>query len=124
MRHKRDKRVYALPSSCDIQDPETSKILPRYFEIYTETICSYEHKPRACIDTMIIPDMEKQHEIVRDFTRLVNTYPMDDIPSVKYSLLKLIIQGDEETLTKLLSLLNTYAVSIMMISEIVRDISM
>ena len=115
------RRLRSLPPACDLP---TETILPRYFEIYTEVICEHESNKQECLRNMNIPDMEKQQEIARSFDLLIRTYPIQDDPSVKYTILRLMIEGQDDALARLISLLNTYAMSIVMISEMVRNLYM
>lgn len=117
----------ALPVDTDTL-ASTSRIMPHYFKLYTDTICEYEQKhhinKRECLENMVLPSIEKQQEIAREFDMLIKTYPIDDAPSLRYTIFQLILQGEDEALTRIMELLNNYAISIAMLSEMVHNLNM
>lgn len=110
-------RARALP---DAYEP---RVLPRYFETYIETICEYEPLQRACVENMVIPEAARQHEIVDRYEEMVRAFPMEDAPSLRYTTMKVLVQGDERVLEKLTALLRFYAQSVAMLTDAVQEIS-
>lgn len=112
--HHNSKIGYSIPPAME------EYILPKYFHTYTEVICKYE-KNAQCFDDMIVPDLEKQKEVLRSFEWFKNTYPMDDSPSLQYGIMNLIVHEKSEALDAIKDLLNTDLMALQLIRQILQS---
>ena len=120
--HKQRPRVVATPSVCD-DSAETSRVLPSYFEAYTETVCEYEQDKIACMENMIAPDVKRQEEIVEMYNTLLRTYPMENAASLRYTMWKIIASGDPEPLARAIDLLKQYVMAMAMINDMIKHVA-
>jgi hypothetical protein len=102
---------------------ETSRVLPSYFEAYTETVCEYEDDKRACMENMVAPDVKKQEEMVEMYKTLLNTYPMENAVSLRYTMWKILASGDPERLADAIDLLNQYVMAVAMINDMIKHVA-
>lgn len=108
-------------AACDFYDG-TSRILPRYFESYIETICEHRPDKRACVENMVVPEEDRQQEILKRYDEMVHAFPMEDAPSLRYTVMEVLVRGDEELLDKLTTLLGFYTQSVVMLTDAIREI--
>jgi hypothetical protein len=100
----------------------SSSIYPPYFENYVELVCSHEENSKACVEGMVVPDIERQREIVAMYSSILNTYPVEYPPSVRYTLWGLLVSDNQAMLTRMLDLLTNYSESVIMIGELMRSL--
>lgn len=95
-----------------------NQIIPRYFEKYIEIICTNSENPSGCIQSMIVPDIQRQIDVLKGFDMLVQRYDIVDASAfLQSSIMKLLIEKDDDTLMRVIDLLNSYNVVTHMLQE-------
>lgn len=125
--HKRAPRrampiMAAIQPMCD-NNADSTRILPSYFEAYTETVCKYEQDKMSCLENMDIPNVKRQEEILEMYSALLNTYPIEHAASLRYTMWKIIASGDPEPLARAIDLLNQYVMSLAMIEDMIQNVA-
>lgn len=117
----RGRRVAATPPVCE-NSAEASRILPSYFEAYTETVCEYEQDKKDCMENITAPDVKRQEEIVEMYKTILSTYPLENAASLRYTMWKIIASGDPEPLARAIDLLNQYVMAVVLIQDMIHHV--
>lgn len=119
IRIPRASRTPRAEPTCSQHNP---RILPSYFETYTETVCEYEQDKRACMENMVAPDVKRQEEMVELYQTILHTYPIENAASLRYTIWKIIETGDPEPLSRAIDLLNQYVMALAMVNDMIEHV--